>query len=198
MKEKNTLIKIQQLTDLPLFTSRDAKQLGVSASSLAYYVKIGELERLARGVYKGINAPYIDKFQWEDLITAVKQTKNGIVCLISALALYDLTDEIPRQHWIAISNHTRHRSTHLVHVIRMRNISLGKTNIKINNVIIPIFDRERTIIDAFRFLSIETAIKALKMALEKKKKEKINLEKLCSYANALRVNISPYLMTITT
>jgi predicted transcriptional regulator of viral defense system len=198
MKPKTAIQKIQSLTTSSSFTSEEAKKLGVSAASLAYYVKTRELERLARGVYKGINAPSIDNFQWEDLITAVKQTKSGVICLVSALALYDLTDEIPRQHWIAIPNSTRHRAPRSVRVVRMRNMSLGKTHIKIDNIIIPIFDRERTIIDAFKYLSKEIAIKALKRALTKSKKDKINLETLRSYANALRVNISTYIMAITT
>lgn len=198
MKPKDAIEKIRRLIMSPSFTSEEAKTLGVSTASLAYYVKIGELERLARGVYKGINAPTINNFQWEDLITAVKQTKNGVVCLVSALALYDLTDELPRQHWIAIPNGTRHRAPRSVRVVRMRNMNLGKSHIKIDNIIIPIFDRERTIIDAFRCLSKEIAIKALKRSLTKSKKEKINLEKLRSYANILRINISTYLMAITT
>jgi predicted transcriptional regulator of viral defense system len=198
MKPKATLEKIRSLITSPNFTSEEAKEFGVSAASLAYYVKTGELERLARGVYRGINAPTMDNFQWEDLVTAVRQTKNGVVCLISALVLYELTDEIPRQHWIAIPNSTRHRAPPIVRVVRMRNMNLGKTNIKIDNVTIPIFDQERTIVDAFRYLSREIAIKALKAALVKRKKEKINLEKLRRYAEALRVNISTYVLAMTT
>jgi len=197
MKPKNTLKKIQHLRKAPNFTSIAAKKLGVSAASLAYYVKIGELERIARGVYKDPHAPSMINFQWEDLITAVQQTKNGVVCLISALALYELTDEIPRQHWIAIPNTTRHRAPKTVRVIRMRNMDLGKTTIKIDNISIPIFDRERTIVDAFRYLSKEIAIKALKEVL-KSKKEKINIEKIMRYSKELRFNISTYLTAITT
>lgn len=198
MKTKGAIQKIHSLLLSSSFTSEDAKKFGVSAASLAYYVKIGELERIARGIYRGINSPTIDNFQWEDLITAVKQTKNGVVCLVSALALYELTDEIPRQHWIAISNGTRHRAPRSVRVVRMRNMYLGKTYVRIDNIIIPIFDRERTIIDAFRYLSKEIAIKSLKTALAKTNKEKIDLEKLRSYARSLRVNISTYILTLTT
>ncbi len=43
---------------------------------------------------------------------------------------------------------------------------------------LPIYDRERTVIDAFRYLGRETALKALKMALTKKGAEKIDIEKL--------------------
>ncbi len=168
----------------------------MSAATLAYYVNTGELERIARGIYRGSKARTIENFQWEDLITAVKQTKNGIACLVSALALYDLTDEIPRQHWIAIPNSTRHRAPRSVRVVRMRNMSLGKTHITIDNIPIPIFDRERTIVDAFKYLSKEVAIKALKKSLTKSKNEKIDPNKLCGYAQTLRVNISAYLMAI--
>ena len=53
---------------------------------------------------------------------------------------------------------------------------------------VPIFDRERTIIDAFRLLSIETAVKALKKYLTGDAKN-IDLLKLQKYAEKLRVDI---------
>ncbi len=63
---------------------------------------------------------------------------------------------------------------------------------------IPIFDRERTIVDAFRLLSREIAIKALKIALTKGGKNRIDLIKLQEYAKKLRCNIAPYLISLTT
>jgi predicted transcriptional regulator of viral defense system len=77
-------------------------------------------------------------------------------------------------------------------------MDLGKTEINLEGVKVPIFDRERTIIDAFRLLSYEVAIKALKAALSQTKKNRIDLVKLQAYAKQLRVNITPYLMSITT
>lgn len=53
-------------------------------------------------------------------------------------------------------------------VVRMRNLELGRTAIKIGNIILPIFDRERTIVDTFRYLGRETVLKALNIALTKK------------------------------
>lgn len=60
----------------------------------------------------------------------------------------------------------------------------------------PIFVQERTIVDAFRYLSLGTAIKALKTAITKKGKDKINYEKLINYSKVLRVNIEPYLLAV--
>lgn len=77
-------------------------------------------------------------------------------------------------------------------------MNLGKTFINLEGVKIPIFNRERTIVDAFRLLSHESAIKALKMALSQKGKQRLDLKKLQAYAKKLRVNIDPYLMAVST
>lgn len=180
------------------FTAKEAKALGVQRAVLHYYVKTGVLIRMAKGVYRD-SSYESTAFQWEDLIEAVSSVPGGVICLISALAIYELTDELPRQHWIAVKNSTYiHRSSDYK-IMRFRNLTLGKIEIKLEGVLVPIFDRERTIIDAFRLLSLEIAIKALKMALKPHRgKEKIDFIKLQKYAKLLRVSIHPYLMAVTT
>ena len=170
---------------------------GVSSALLAYYVKQHAVDRIGRGIYRGVDAPICDDFRFEDLVLAMRKVNGGVICLVSALSLYDLTEEMTRQHWIAIKNSTRHRATSDIKIIRMRNLELGATMIKIGHVKLPIFDRERTIVDAFRYLSVETALKALKLAMEKKGREKIDLVKIKKYAKILRVNIEPYVMAMT-
>ncbi len=190
---------ISSLTSLPYFTAKQAKQYGISSAQLAYYVKKDEIKRLGRGVYKGNNYLYpSEHFQWEDLIDTVNSIPGGTVCLISALSLYDITEQIPRQHWIAVSHKTSIKERKHTKIVRLRNMEIGKTTFSFGEIQIPIFDRERTIIDAFRMLSKETAIKALKMALKATGKDRINLIKLQDYAKKLRFNISPYLLTVTT
>lgn len=193
--------KFKQLTVLlsaSHFTSLEAQSLGVSSALLSYYVKIGGLEKLGRGIYRGINAPTVNDFKIEDLANSIACVKHGVICLISALALYELTDEVPRKHWIAVPHKTRHRGNKFVKIVRFRNIELGRTSIKKNGISLPIFDRERTILDSFRYLGVETALKALRLALEKKGKEKINLERLREYAKILHINIDSYLLALTT
>ncbi len=67
----------------------------------------------------------------------------------------------------------------------------------LHGIRIPIYDRERAIIDSFRLLSRETAIKALKFALQPGDRP-LNLIKLQDYAEKLRFNRGPYLETATT
>jgi predicted transcriptional regulator of viral defense system len=192
---------LQSLTPLlkqPSFTSKEAKLLGVSAAALAHYVKAGKIKRIRRGVYQATDYQNSEAFRWEDLIEAVRSINGGIICLISALAVYDLTEEIPRQHWIGIRHGTSVRSNGLIKIVRFRDIDLGKTEIELEGILVPIFDRERTLTDAFRLLSRETAIKALKTALSQGGKNRIDLKKLEAYAKKLHVDIAPYLISIMT
>ena len=196
MKPKSALTKLAPLLNAPHFTAKAAKTMGVSAATLSHYVQSGDLIRIGYGLYRGAQIPAIDDFRWEDLIDTVIKVKQGVVCLTSALALYELTDEIPRQHWIAIPNETSHHADAATKIIRLRNIELGKTVIELGVIKLPIFNRERTIVDAFRFLSLETAVKALRNGLKLHNADKLDLLKIRSYAKTLRVNIEPYLLGI--
>lgn len=197
MKPKAALKKLRPLLNAPCFTSAQARLLGISSSTLAYYVKQNELTRIGHGIYRNANISAADDLRWEELIEAMQRVKAGVICLTSALFLYDLTEEMPSQHWIAIRNNTIHRAKFHTKIVRMRNLSLGKTTIKIENTELLIFDRERSIVDAFRYLGRETALKALQMALTKKDRDKINIEKIRQYAKKLRVKIEPYLIAMT-
>ena len=83
-------------------------------------------------------------------------------------------------------------------MVRMRNMSLGLTNVKMGKYEMKIFDRERTIVDSFRYLSDEIAIKALQSYLKPYSGQKVDLPKLSIYAKALRINISKYIAALTT
>ena len=66
---------------------------------------------------------------------------------------------MPSQYWIAIQHGTYHKAAHCIKIVRMRNLGLGRTKILIEKIKLPIFDRERTIVDTFRYLGRETALK---------------------------------------
>lgn len=197
MRRAVAILLLVPLLGKPYFTAREAKELGVSPSVLNHYVKIGRIKRVSRGVYQGSEYRNLSAFRWQDLVEAVYSVKGGVICLISALAVYELTEEIPRQHWIAIRHDTSAKSKRGMKILRYRDMSLGRTEITLEGMEVPIFDRERTLIDTFRLLSRETAIKALKAAVVKGGKNRIDLIKLQDYAKKLRFNVAPYLMSIT-
>lgn len=198
MRPKACLILLAPLLSQPSFTAKEAKNLGIPSAVLSYYVESGQLQRIRHGVYQATNYQNPQAFRWADLIEAVLSINGGVICLTSALAVYDLTEEIPRQHWIGIRHGTSARSNRQIKIVRFRDLDLGKTEIELEGVSVPIFDRERTIIDAFRLLSRETAIKALRMAIKQGGKNRIDLIKLEAYAKQLHVDINPYLLSVTT
>lgn len=196
MKSMTEFKKLGPLLLKPLFRASEANELGVSTSLLAYYIKQGLIERVARGVYRSPGVtPNVD-FMWEDLVTTVNSIPSGVICLTSALSIYELTDEIPRKHWIAIPNSTTAPKRKNIKAVRMRDIKTEVKVISLGEEKVKIFSIERTLVDAFRFLSKEVAIKALRAAIKGDKK--IDLKKLQSTAKKLRVDINPYLMTVTT
>lgn len=194
----SSLNKIRQLLRKASFTAAEANARGVSSSLLSYYVKKGDLERIAYGVYRGKETAREEvPFEWEDLICTASSISNGKVCLVSALALYDLTDEIPRQFWIAIPHRQFAPKRPRAKIIRMRDVTTGSARLKLGSTTIQTFDRERTIIDSFRFLALETAIRSLKRYLSGAH-GKPDLVKLRRYSRKLKTPIDNYVQAFTT
>ena len=181
----------------PLFTVVDAAHRGISRQILAYFVKKGILARICAGTYQAADYEAESPLQWENLALVAETIPKGVICLISALCYYDLTDQIMREVWIAVPHNTRPPKRPLTRIVRMRNMKLGQTEIMLGEHRVHIFDRERCIVDAFRYLSKEIAIKALRAYL-RGTKYKPQLRKLGTYAKALRVDITPYILAYTT
>jgi predicted transcriptional regulator of viral defense system len=194
MKRKRIIERLKPLLQKPSFTIAEAEELGVSRRMLGHYVKTGDLLRLSAGVFCSSNERLAVDFQWEDLVRTLSQIPDGIVCLTTALRLWDLTDEHSSEFWIAIPVTQWPPRIRHVRSVRMRNLNLGRTILKLGEWDIPIFDPERTVIDSFRYLSIETAVKSLKRLSAQRG---IDFRKLSEYAKALRVNITPYLIAVS-
>ena len=164
---------------------------------LVYFCATGHIERISRGTYKIMKLDFASQFEWEDLAITALSIPRGVICLISALCYYGLTDEIMREFWIAVPHTTTSPVRENTHIVRMRNISLGQSTIKIDNHKLKIFDRERTIVDAFRYLDKETALKALQAYLKTNKNAKPDIDKLMRYAKKLRVDLTSYILAFT-
>ena len=162
------------------------------------YCQKGLIERVSRGLYRVVDVSSGINFDFEDLVLTASSIPRGVVCLISALCYYKLTDQIMREYWIAVPNADKSPKRPHTRIIRMRNITLGQVVLKMGKCKIKIFDRERTVVDAFRYLSHEIAIKALQAYLKPSRNLKPTLVKLSAYAKALRINITPYIMALTT
>lgn len=181
-------MKLDKLAIRPFFTAQDAKKLGISGRMLSHYVKTGKIVRIAHGIYQGsMYEPPSEGLPWEDLAIAVSGVKGGVVCLISALVYYELTDERMTEFWIAVPNSRSKAHFPMSRIVRMRNMDLGVTTVEMAGIKVKIFDIERTIVDSFRLLDNETALKALKIYLTSPK-TKVDLDKMDRYITKLRAS----------
>lgn len=182
-----------------VFTNKEANKNGFSNRMITYYKKKGILYRYSKGIYVSNHegSPVYDP-QIEELITILHRIPDAVVCLISALYYYDLTEEIPKKIWLAIPHEKWALKIKNTRIIRTRNFKEGITKINISNVDIPIYDKERTIIDCFKYLDVEVAIKALKMYLKGGDNFKPDIKKLRFYSQLFRKDISEYITGIMT
>ena len=181
-------INIKKFEKKPFFTAKEAKKFGISYRMLGHYVKTGKLERIARGIYCSAKyEPKDENLEWEDLAVAAKNINGGVICLISALIYYELTDEIMREFWIAVDNNNSKAKFPMCRIVRMRKMNLGVRQINMADIKVKIFDAERTIVDSFRLLDFETAMKALKLYLNGAR-GKPQINKLNRYIKELKAS----------
>ncbi len=65
---------------------------GVAATTVSRLERAGAVIRLGRGLYQHLDAT-VDAHHV--LAEAYKRIPNGVICLVSALAFHDLTDQMP-------------------------------------------------------------------------------------------------------
>lgn len=146
--------------------AKDAPQFGLSRTTLQRRALEGEYERIGRGIYRHSSAAPAD----EDLIEAAAKRPDAILCLTSALAHYELIDDIPEAHDLAIPRNARRPATRGAirwHHFAADTFELGREDYTIpgTDTTIGIYTPERCIVDAFRLrgtMGYETGRDALR------------------------------------
>lgn len=154
------------LEDLPdTFTYRQALAAGMNHHRLYALRDRGELEQVARGLFRKAGADLADF----DLLEAVQRAPEATICLLSALARHDLTDVIPARHDLALPRgvwHPRTGSPISWHSFDAETFSIGRTTTPVDDeTVIGLYDAPRSVIDAYRlraFVGGDTANEALK------------------------------------
>lgn len=132
-------------------TPRTAELASLSRSGLYRAARARRLERVARGIYLPAGAEPAD---W-DMLEAATRRPDGAICLISALAHHDLTDEIPAALDVAIPRGSRIPATDAAiawHSFDRATFELGRALMPVagTDQVIGIYSPERSIADAFR------------------------------------------------
>ena len=136
----------------PVFRAREALGAGVSWRDLYQARDAGVVIELSRGLYQLQESAGLDQI---DFVAVCARAPRGMICLDSALAYWDLSDEIPRWVDLAVpSGAHRPRIDHpptVVHVFQASTFHLGRIHVDVGQGAgFVIGDIERTVVDCFR------------------------------------------------
>jgi predicted transcriptional regulator of viral defense system len=182
-----------------LLRTSEAIRLGIHPRTLYQMRDQKILEQLAKGVYRLAEAP---DFAEPDLVLISKKIPNGVICLISALAYYQITTQIPHFIYVAIPAKARKSRLEYPPIRYFRYSAKGyKTGIStetIGGYPVKIYSIEKTLADCVKFrkkIGMDIVLEALKMYLRRKS---INIDKLFDYARLNRVDkiLQPIMETI--
>lgn len=167
----------------------DFNSAGLSNDDVTRLCKKNHIERVRQGFYR---LPGYERISDERLIATL--LPQGIICLESALFQYGYSDFAPREWSVAvprsISRTVKRMDQVFIKAYYIQNdlISLGKTSGDFNGVELPVYDRERTICDCFKYrsrLDRELFSIALNSYVAD---EKRNLANLSRYAKKMRLS----------
>lgn len=161
----SSTILMDKLKSLGLFNLQEARQSGVSQSTISRFSESGEILKLGSGFYIHPEAQY-DPSTLDLAISCKKFGQRAIIGGLSALYFYRLIDEVPDRIWVIVPPEKR-TTEKIYRLIRSKNIP--NTDIdEMDNF--RVGTMERTLIESLRYgskIGIQTAISATRRALSK-------------------------------
>jgi predicted transcriptional regulator of viral defense system len=156
----------------PTFTTETALARRIHPRDLYAARDSGEIAELSHGVFRRADAPLAS---FPDLLAVAYRTPRAVVCLLSAAAVHDLTDEIPAAVEIAVPRSSRppRISFPPTKVFRFEpsTFELGLTHVEAApGEPVRIYDPARTVVDLMRLrhrLGAPTALGALQRYLRR-------------------------------
>ncbi|WP_239340677.1 hypothetical protein [Frankia sp. CiP3] len=173
----------------PTFTTATAERGGLRRRELYRLRDTGVVHELSRGVFRKDDAPETAHL---DLVAVAFRAPQAVVCLVSALALHGLTDEIPAAVQVAVR-----RGTHRPHItypptevseFDAATFDLGRVDAEVApGERVPAYGPARAVVDAMRLrrrLGEPVAYRALRQYLAAPRSRPAEL---LDYARALAV-----------
>lgn len=156
----------------------------------------GTLETVARGLYRLSDLPPVGD---PDLALVAGRIPHGVICLISALAIHELTTQIPHRVDVAIPRSARYPVSvgAPVTVYRFAPASYGAcvARREIDGVKLKVYVPEKTLADCFKYrnkIGLDVFLEALDAY---RKRPGASLRDVLTYARVNRVEnkMRPYL-----
>ncbi len=173
-----------------------ALKVGIHPRTLYQLRDSGCLEQISRGVYRlAEQTPVSDP----DLFTVATRIPQGVICLVSALAIHQITTQIPRAVEIALPRGTESPRLDYppitIHRFSAASFSAGIEVCEIDGILLRVYSPEKTIADCCKFrhqLGMDVFLEALALYQQRKR---ANFGLILEYAQICRVGttIKPYL-----
>lgn len=146
------------------FRAAEARSQGVNSRKLRTWVDTGLVTRIGRGLYEPRGIGTMDP----ELLEVVARSPLATICLTTALAEYDLVDDIPAAYDLALPRGA-HRPAVAARVVwrafDVETFYIERGKETISGVAIAIYSPARSVVDAFRmrgYEGYETATTALR------------------------------------
>jgi len=167
------------------FTVKMAKDVGLSFYDLQVLVDLNRLEKTGRGIYSKVRKASKEDDNQEFKTSLIQIGEPSCICLLSALYLYGITDEIPNQTWVYVPYEKTSRLA-TIKTIRKRHFDWC-TGIEYFKGL-RITSIERTLIDCLVDKKHFTQLDAIKYTKNALGENLTNIKKLLTMAKKLNVD----------
>jgi predicted transcriptional regulator of viral defense system len=182
-----------------ILSTSQALKLGIHPRTLYALRDQAKLERMERGLHW---LAHVKPLGNSDLVTVALKVPQGIVSLISALALHPMTTQIPHVVYLAIPANSQ------APVLQYPPLRLfwyskavyenGIVEEKLDNTRVRLYSREKALADCFKYrnkLGIDVCVEALNLY---RQPGRMKLDLIERYAKVCRVGrvIRPYLEAV--
>ena len=191
---------IELLRSQGMMRLSEFKANGITAATICRMVRSGDVTRLSRGLYQLPDAALEAN---HSLAEAAKRVPKGVVCLVSALAYHELTDQLPRAVWMAIGTRDWKPKTESppMRIVRFTDALLADEVLTVNieNVPVKVFGVAKTIADCFRHrrkVGQTVALEGLQEALRQRRASPAEIARHAERGGVATV-VRPYLEALT-
>jgi len=182
-----------------ILRTSEALKAGIHPGTLYAMRDAGTLEMISRGVYRLAGSEPLGN---PDLVTVAARIQDGVICLISALAFYEITTQVPHEVHVALKRGAEAPRLDYPPIktywFSGKAFAAGVEIHEIDGVGVRIYSHEKTLADCFKFrnkIGLDTAVEAIRLYRDRRR---VDVDALMRYAAICRVEkvIRPYLEAI--
>jgi predicted transcriptional regulator of viral defense system len=177
----------------------DLRRFGLSRAYLRRLHDEGALDRVARGTFRLAGSPTTEHTA---IVQAARRVPQGVVCLLSALAVHGVGRQRPEQIWMALDRKAwKPRVPELpIRIVRFSGPALteGIERRQAEGVWFSVYSIAKTVTDCFKYRNKIGLLVALEALRDCRRRRLCSLDDLWMYAGINRVQrvMKPYVEAI--